>query len=143
MLEISRQSAADILTGQDPVIALEGEWIAAGTLQDIPIDQIVVSPYQPRLVFDVKALEDLATSIQTIGQGKPVLVRPLPDGRFELVGGERRWRAIKLIGWQKIQAIIKPMTDGVAMVLALTDNEQEDLSDYELAKTAIFKVVVA
>ncbi|CZT26070.1 ParB family partitioning protein (plasmid) [Pseudomonas cerasi] len=99
------------------------------------VDQIVKSPFQPRLVFDQAALEDLGTSIQTIGLGQPILVRPLPNGLFELIGGERRWRASKLIGNMTIEAMVKPMSDDLAMLLALTDNDQEDLTDYEKARS--------
>ncbi|MEE5177129.1 ParB/RepB/Spo0J family partition protein [Pseudomonas alliivorans] len=99
------------------------------------VDQIVKSPYQPRLVFNQAALDELGTSIQTIGLGQPILVRPLPSGIFELVGGERRWRASKLIGNETIEAIVKPMSDALAMLLALTDNDQEDLTDYEKARS--------
>ncbi|EFW82921.1 ParB family partitioning protein [Pseudomonas savastanoi pv. glycinea] len=99
------------------------------------VDQIVKSPFQPRLVFDQAALEELGTSIQTIGLGQPILVRPLPNGLFELIGGERRWRASKLIGNMTIEAMVKPMPDALAMLLALTDNDQEDLTDYEKARS--------
>lgn len=114
---------------------LEGDLISGDTvLADVPVTQIVKSPYQPRLVFDEKAIEELATSIQSIGLGKPILVRPLPNGKLELVGGERRWRAVMLNGGATIKAVIQNMSDATAMMLALTDNSQEDLTDYELAK---------
>jgi ParB family chromosome partitioning protein len=116
--------------------ALTGEWMSGDSiLADVPVTQIVQSPYQPRLVFDEKAIEELATSIQTIGLGKPILVRRLPNGKFELVGGERRWRAVQLNGNETIKAVIQGMSDAVAMLLALTDNSQEDLTDYELARS--------
>lgn len=134
MIAMSRQSGIQASSDVQSYVQ-EGESLITGTLQEISNESIVVSPYQPRLIFDTATLEDLATSIQTIGQVKPILVRPLEDGRFEIVGGERRWRAVKLIGWETIQAIVKPMSDGVAMVLALTDNEQEELCDYERGKS--------
>lgn len=115
---------------------LEGEWLSGkSALSDIPVADIVKSKYQPRIVFDEKAIDELATSIQAIGLGKPILVRPLPDGKYELIGGERRWRSVKLLGWTTIQALVREMSDGVAMLLALTDNNQEDLSDYELGRS--------
>lgn len=126
--------APNTLEQENSVIQpLEGEFILASeaVLQDIGVEQIVRSPYQPRLTFNEEALEELANSIQTMGLAKPILVRPLQNGAFELVGGERRWRATKLLGRTTISAIVRPMTDAVAMVLALTDNEQEDLTDYE------------
>jgi len=115
---------------------LEGEWISGDTiLADVPVTQIVRSPYQPRLVFDEKSIEELATSIQTIGLGKPIIVRRLPNGKLELVGGERRWRAVRLNGGETIKAVIQVMTDSIAMILALTDNGGEDLTDYEHARS--------
>ncbi len=114
----------------------QAQWIGTeAQLRDIGVAEIDPSPYQPRLYFDPTALEELATSIQVLGLGTPILVRPLENGRYELVGGERRWRASKLNGATTITAIIKPMSDGAAMLLALTDNEKEDLSDYELGKS--------
>lgn len=113
---------------------LEGEWLSkSDMLQDIAVADIVVSPFQPRLIFDPTAISELATSIGEIGLVKPILVRPLDNGLFEIVGGERRWRAIQILGWQRIQAVIKQMSDDVAMLLALADNEHEPLTDYELA----------
>lgn len=119
---------------QESVKPLEGEWFSGSdTLTDVAVVDVVRSPYQPRLVFKPKLIEELAASIDEIGLAKPILVRPLNDGRFELVGGERRWRAVQILGWERIQAVIKHMSDDVAMLLALADNEHEELTDYELA----------
>lgn len=104
------------------------------TVQELPLSKIVNSPYQPRLMFDGEKLRELAQSINEIGLGKPITVRPLPDGYFELVGGERRCRAVTMLGWKSILAIVQPMADDMAMVLALTDNEHEQLTDYERAR---------
>jgi ParB family chromosome partitioning protein len=119
-----------------PALApLEGEWISAERVLDhIPVKMIVRSRYQPRLFFDEKSIEELATSIQTIGLGKPIIVRPLPNGQFELIGGERRWRAVQLNGGETILAVIQDMSDSFAMVLAITDNSGEPLTDYEHAR---------
>lgn len=130
--------------GPESLQALTGEVILKNEteLRDIEVASTRRSPYQPRLIFDEQALEELANSIQSIGLAKPILVRPLKDGTFELVGGERRWRAVQILGWQRVPAIVKPMTDAVAMIIALTDNEQEELTDYERAK-AYHKVIEA
>lgn len=133
-----RKSRAAMLDkmDNDQSTTLVGEWISKdSTLQDLPVSSIVVSPYQPRIVFDSLAISQLAESISEIGLGKPILVRPLPDGKFELVGGERRWRAICDLGWDKIPAVVKLMSDDIAMLLALADNEHEQLTDYELARS--------
>jgi ParB family chromosome partitioning protein len=114
---------------------LEGDWISDyRTLENVPVNLIVKSPYQPRLYFDEKSIEELATSIQTIGLGKPIIVRRLPNGKLELVGGERRWRAVQLNGSETILSVIQDMSDSFAMVLALTDNSGEPLTDYEHAR---------
>lgn len=117
--------------------ALVGDYISAeeARLEHLLTRLIVPSPYQPRLWFDQTAIEELATSIQTIGLGKPIIVRPLPDGRYELIGGERRWRACCLAGIPTILAIVRPLSDEAARMLAMTDNEQEDLSDYEWGRS--------
>jgi ParB family chromosome partitioning protein len=121
-------------TGQ--IAPINGEWLGSESiLEDVPVGKIIASPYQPRLYFDPSALEELATSIQLMGLATPILVRPLPDGQFELVGGERRWRACQINGAATISAIIRPMSDEAAMLLALTSNESEDLSDYEWGKS--------
>lgn len=113
----------------------EGDWISdERTLENVPVNMIVRSPYQPRLYFDEKSIEELATSIQTIGLGKPIIVRRLPNGKLELVGGERRWRAVQLNGSETILSVIQDMSDSFAMVLALTDNSGEPLTDYEHAR---------
>ncbi len=115
---------------------LVGEWIGKDqTLEDIDVSSVDVSPYQPRMIFDAVAISLLVESIREIGLGKPILVRPLPNGRNELVGGERRWRAVTILGWDRIPAVVKPMSDDMAMLLALADNEHEELTDYELARS--------
>ncbi|MDT4828954.1 Nucleoid occlusion protein [compost metagenome] len=121
-------SAPQIHVGE---VILKGEsW-----MDEIPVDLIDVSPYQPRIRFDETKLEELAASIQTLGLGKPILVRPKCNGRFELIGGERRWRASKMIGKKTILAVVRIVDDNLAMILAFTDNEQEDLLGYEKARS--------
>lgn len=114
-----------------------GEMITpAGVLADISLEQIRVSPYQPRLVFSEAAIEDLANSIAAVGLAKPITVRPIGAGFYELVGGERRWRAHKLLGRDTITSYVREMDDAMARILALTDNEgQEALTEYERGKS--------
>lgn len=101
-------------------------------LCDIAVDQLVPSKYQPRLYFDEETINELANSIQAIGLIKPVIIRPIDGGKYELVGGERRWRAHKLLGLKSIRAVVRAIDDAAAMILAFADNEgQETLSDYE------------
>jgi ParB family chromosome partitioning protein len=136
MLEKAGLNATPDEDKASPEALSDREWISDDTiLADVPVSQIIKSPFQPRLVFDEKAIEELATSIQTIGLGKPIIVRRLPTGKMELIGGERRWRAVQLNGNETIPAIIRVMSDAMAMMLALTDNSQEDLTDFELARS--------
>ena len=105
-------------------------------VRKILVDLIDPSPYQPRKEFDPENLSLLADAIQASGLLNPIFVRPSPNtpGRFELVGGERRWRAHKLLQWVEIEARIKEMSDAEAEVNALTDNEGDALSDFERAR---------
>jgi ParB family chromosome partitioning protein len=107
-----------------------------GRIENIPIDSIVVSPYQPRLIFSDSAIEELANSISAIGLVKPLTVRPIGNGTYELVGGERRWRAHKTLGREVVTAYVRSVSDSMARILALTDNEgQEPLTEYERGRS--------
>lgn len=108
----------------------------SGVIAEIPTEKIRVSPFQPRLTFSESAIEELSESIASVGLVKPITVRPLGDGSFELVGGERRWRAHKLLGRETITSHVREMDDAMAQILALTDNEgQETLTEYERGKS--------
>ena len=121
-------------SGRAAMLAQIGEALEESelVLKDIPVEDIVLSPYQPRLKFDQAKLMELRESIKAIGLGKPIIVRPRAGG-YELVGGERRLRAVKELGWKTIPAVIKSMTDSLAMIIALSDNTGEALTDYESA----------
>lgn len=97
----------------------------------IPVADVVVSPFQPRLTFDMESLAALGLSISSDGLVNPIIVRKLPNGKFELVGGERRWRAFKLLNKVEIPAFVRELTDEQAAILALSDNSRDDLSDFE------------
>ena len=102
---------------------------------DLPLDFIDVSPYQPRIKFDEDGLRRLADSIQADQQINPIVVRKRADGRYELIGGERRLRAFQLLRRTHIRAVVKSLSDADAEIMALTDNEARDnLTDYERAK---------
>lgn len=102
---------------------------------DLPLDFIDVSPYQPRMKFDEDTLRRLADSIQADQQINPIVVRKKADGRYELIGGERRLRAFQLLRRTHIRAVVKSLSDADAEIMALTDNEARDnLTDYERAK---------
>ena len=106
--------------------------VAANTLQ---ISEIIPNRDQPRKTFDEAALEELADSIRQHGVLQPLLVRPLPSGGYQLVAGERRWRASRLAKLTEVPVIIRELTDTEAMELAIIENlQREDLNPIEEAE---------
>ena len=106
----------------------------AGALQAISIDRMQPGKYQPRTQMDDAALDDLAASIREHGVMQPILVRPIDGGRFEIVAGERRWRAAKRAGLSEVPALVKAVPDQSALALALIENiQREDLNPLEQA----------
>lgn len=102
---------------------------------EIPVGQIDRSPFQTRSHFDEEALKELAASIATTGLVQPVVVRALPNGRYQLIAGERRWLASKLAGQTKLPAIVKNISDEQAMEMAIVENLQRtDLNPMEQAR---------
>lgn len=100
----------------------------------IRIAEIEPNRAQPRKQFDEAALGDLAASISQHGVLQPLLVRPLPNGRYSLVAGERRWRAARMAGLTEVPVVIREMTDQEAAELALIENlQREDLNPMEEA----------
>ena len=107
---------------------------SAETVEFVSLDDIRPNSSQPRKVFDQEALQDLASSIREHGVIQPVLLRPAKNG-FELVAGERRWRAARLAGLKQIPAIVRDLTDRQNMFYALIENMQrEDLNSIEEAR---------
>jgi ParB family transcriptional regulator, chromosome partitioning protein len=103
-------------------------------LREIPIAQIRPNPYQPRAVFDEESLQALSSSIGTLGVLQPILVRPLADSSYELVAGERRWRAAQLAGLEMIPALVRDVDDTQSLKEALVENlHREDLNPLEEA----------
>lgn len=104
------------------------------SIQQIPISQIEVNPYQPRKEFDEEALEELAQSIRQQGIITPITVRPTADGRYQLIAGERRYRASQKAGLTELPAYIRQATDGQMMEMALVENiQRENLNAIEVA----------
>ncbi|HXN39819.1 MAG TPA: ParB/RepB/Spo0J family partition protein [Solirubrobacteraceae bacterium] len=103
-------------------------------LRDLPVALISPNPKQPRRRFDAQTLEQLALSLGERGVLQPVLVRPKAGGTYELVAGERRWRAAQIAGLQSIPAIVRQREDAAALELALIENmAREDLNPIEEA----------
>ncbi len=104
-------------------------------VQQVPIDKIIANTYQPRSEFDQAALEELTASVVAHGVLQPVMVRPRGGGRFELIAGERRFRAARLAGLTKIPAVVRQMTDEESLTVALIENiQREDLNAMEAAR---------
>ncbi len=100
----------------------------------IDIERISSNPHQPRRTFDADALQDLAASIREHGILQPVLVRPRADGHFQLIAGERRWRAARIAGLREIPAIVEQFDDEAALEIAIIENlQREDISPLEEA----------
>jgi ParB family chromosome partitioning protein len=108
---------------------------AAGELLELPVKLIKPNPSQPRTHFDPAALAALAASIEASGVVQPLLVRPLHDGSYELVAGERRWRAAQQAGLEKIPAVARDQAEPERLQAALIENMvREDLNPVEEAK---------
>jgi ParB family chromosome partitioning protein len=103
-------------------------------IKTIALDRIEPNPDQPRTIFDESALHELANSIREHGVLQPILVRPLGENRYQLVAGERRWRASKEAGLKTIQALVEEIDDDTALEIAIIENlQREDLSPLEEA----------
>jgi ParB family transcriptional regulator, chromosome partitioning protein len=104
-------------------------------LREIPVDAIRPNPWQPRTHFDAQELEELAQSIREHGVLQPVLVSQQPDGSFQLITGERRWRAVQLAGMPTVPAMVKEATPQASLELALVENiQRRDLNPLEEAQ---------
>jgi ParB family chromosome partitioning protein len=98
----------------------------SGELLQIPVQAIRPNPFQPRHVFDDDAIQDLANSLRTAGLLQPIVLRPTNGGTYELIAGERRWRAAFALGWERIGAVIRDVDDRTLLTLALVENLQRD-----------------
>jgi ParB family transcriptional regulator, chromosome partitioning protein len=106
-----------------------------GELRELPVDLIKPNPSQPRTRFDADSLSGLAASIETSGVVQPLLVRPLPDGSYELIAGERRWRAAQQAGLERVPAIVRESERAERLQVALIENVvREDLNPVDEAR---------
>ncbi|BAU77381.1 ParB/RepB/Spo0J family partition protein [Metapseudomonas furukawaii] len=126
----------DALLGGSTVTKLEEEAVQVDTreLQHLPLDLIQRGKYQPRRDMDPTALEELAQSIRSQGVMQPIVVRPIGGGRYEIIAGERRWRASQQAGLDRIPAMVREVPDEAAIAMALIENiQREDLNPIEEA----------
>jgi ParB family transcriptional regulator, chromosome partitioning protein len=103
-------------------------------IKKIPIDHIIPNRYQPRTVFDDEKIEELARTIHIHGVIQPIVVREYDHEKFEIIAGERRWRAMKKLEWDEVPAIVKNLSDSETASVALIENlQREELSPIEEA----------
>jgi ParB family chromosome partitioning protein len=102
-------------------------------LRELPVTTISPNPFQPRREFDETALAELTASIEASGLLQPIVVRPV-GSRYELIAGERRWRAVQRLGWKTVPAVVREVDDQAALTLALIENlQRDDLSPIDTA----------
>jgi ParB family chromosome partitioning protein len=120
--------------GLSALIPAETGAQTTSALQELPISHVVSNRFQPRRHFDEESLVALTSSIRELGVLQPVLVRPIDNDRFELIAGERRWRAAKRAGLQSIPALVRTVGDTGSLEQALVENlHREDLNPLEEA----------
>jgi ParB family chromosome partitioning protein len=112
----------------------QGAITEGGGLREIPVDRIQRGRYQPRRDFDPEALEELASSIRVQGLMQPIVLRSIGEARYEIIAGERRWRAAQLAGLDAVPALLREVDDESAIAMALIENiQREDLNPMEEA----------
>jgi len=121
--------------GLDALLGGDDERVAAEEqLRSLPIDSVQPGKYQPRTRMDQEALGELAESIRAQGIMQPILVRPLMDGRYEIIAGERRWRAARIAGLGTVPALVRDVPDRQALAVSLIENiQRENLNPLEEA----------
>jgi ParB family transcriptional regulator, chromosome partitioning protein len=137
LLRVAKKPKPGIGRGLEAILSVsrESEREKAQELRELPVELIIANPKQPRRRFDEDALQALAGSLGDRGVLQPVLVRPKPGGTYELVAGERRWRAAQLARIERIPALVRAHDDAEAIELALIENmAREDLNPIEEAR---------
>lgn len=122
----------DALLGGNPLELINE---APEKLRTLAIEQLQASRFQPRKAMDPARLQELADSISAQGIVQPVLARKTPDGRYEIIAGERRWRAAQMAGLRELPVMVREVSDQTALALALIENiQREDLNPLEAAE---------
>jgi ParB family chromosome partitioning protein len=128
--------------GLDALLSKDDEGKTGEQLNTLLIEQIQTGKYQPRTRMDMESLAELAESIKAQGVMQPILVRPLAQGRYEMIAGERRWRAAQMAGLTHVPALVRQVPDESALAMALIENiQREDLNPLEEA-TGIQRLIV-
>ena len=120
----------NLLGGETASAALQG----TVSIQELPLEKIAPNPDQPRKHFEQEGLEELAASLRALGLVQPITVQALPSGSYQIISGERRWRAAQLAGLKALPAYIRSTQEGELLELALIENiQREDLNAIEIA----------
>ena len=128
--------AEDINANQE--LASDGRAETDGGLQKIPVEFLQRGEYQPRREFNSDSLEELADSIASQGMIQPIVVREIADHKYEIIAGERRWRAAQLAGLDTVPAIVREISDQTTIAVALIENiQREDLNAIEESQALI------
>ena len=121
-------------TQQQSADSLSSDQSVDSALKELPVDLIQRGKYQPRKDIDPESLQELADSISAQGVMQPIVVRPISDRKYEIIAGERRWRATQLAGLDSIPAMVREVSDQTAIAMALIENiQREDLNPIEEA----------
>lgn len=126
----------DSLLGEETRQAvLETKPLPGDTLAKLAVANLQPGRYQPRTHMDEEAIKELSASIKAQGLIQPIVVRSVGEDRYEIIAGERRWRAVKLLGWETVPTVIKEYDDQTTMAVALIENiQREDLNAMEQAR---------
>ena len=125
--------------GLNALLPIEEPSPAPASQQDnikyVPIDALIPNPYQPRRMFDEESLADLSHSIKEMGVIQPLIVRMAPENKYEIVAGERRWRAATMAGFTTVPAMLRELTDAESLEIALIENlQRENLNPLDTAE---------
>jgi ParB family chromosome partitioning protein len=127
--------------GLDALLAKDEDTARGEALLNIKLDDLQPGKYQPRTQMDQASLEELARSLKSQGVMQPILARTLTKGRYEIIAGERRWRAAKLAGLREVPVVIREVPDSAALAMALIENiQRENLNPLEEA-TGIHRLI--
>jgi ParB family transcriptional regulator, chromosome partitioning protein len=130
---LGSHQAAKQIAQEAAEVAASGQF-KDGELQNLPVEFIQRGKYQPRREINQEALEELADSIRAQGLMQPIVVRPIGTDKYEIIAGERRWRACQLAGLDKIPVLVREVPDEAAIAMALIENiQREDLNPMEEA----------
>lgn len=118
----------------DASLDVVGHTPPAANFKELPVDLLQRGAFQPRIKMSQEALTELSVSIKSQGILQPLLVRPIPGGRYEIIAGERRWRGAQLAGLAKVPVVVRQIPDQTAMAVGLIENiQREDLNAIEQA----------